>query len=429
MKSFLTLAFALIALAGCNKEDAIPGMNPEVTGVPTYGAFSINVKATATTRDGDSNADTVELKIDSVRLFVFSGGVLENLGDIVVNPDTHKGATALLTTTGEKEIYAVANPRADMTLALGTTLADFKKLAVAAASTDIAASGKFVMIGKTTTTLLTPKTQEQALANPIPISVSRGAAKVQMRYKDGDVIVNGSLKGTFTDPKYLLAQTNTKMFLPREGYELTPKGATAEQTAATPAGSTYSHLAAIPADMTGAKIATGDWDNTFANSCYTAENVNEKPVSGNTTFVLVQLKYTPATSEITGGALVDGTFYAACDKTTHRCTTIYATKDACDAAVVLGTNLETKTYTGGLVYYRVNLRDITKTTLQEKYCVLRNSYYKVNITQINSLGGDKTTDPDVIAPSGTNPLETDSYISAEITVEPWNAIVMNEPLG
>lgn len=439
MRSFLAMALALTALAGCNKENEVPDMNPGVEGVKTYAAFSVSVKAAENTRattPHDGNADEVEQKITKLDLFIFNGGVLETTGSITLDAD-NKGTTALATTTGQKEIYAVANAKTDMTLAVGKTLADFKALAVKAGTTsttadeNIAATGEFVMIGKTETNL-TIKDESEAKSDPVVITVVRGAAKVQMQYNTATVTQNATLKGVFSEPKYLVAQMNTKMFLPREGYELTPVGANNEQVDTNSDG-TYDHLTTVPADMTNAKDAAAAWDHTFANSFYTAENVNEAPTTGNTTFALVQLKYVPNESEIQGtnkNLATDGTFYLLWNKTANT-GTIYADQgEAYTEQAKEPTNLEVKTYTGGRCYYRVNLRDIAKTALQQKYCVQRNHFYKINITQINSLGGSTTTDPDVVVPTDpTHPLEESTYISADITIEAWNAILMNEPLG
>lgn len=441
MRSFLAMALALTVLAGCNNENEVPGMNPDVKGVKTYATFSVSVKTAENTRadaGSDTNADAVEQAIGTLNLFIFNGGVLETTGAITL--DAHNvGTTTLTTTTGAKEIYAVANAKTDMTLAIGKTLDDFKALAVNAATTDevtadnnIAATGEFVMIGKTETTLI-QQDESTAKSNPVAITVARGAAKIQMQYNSATVTQNANLKGTFSEPKYLVAQMNTKMYLPREGYELTPVGAIAEQADASPQDGTYDHLTTVPADMTNAKDAATAWDHQFANSFYTAENVNEAPVTGNTTFALVQLKYAPASSEIAGENTTlapDGTFYLLWNKQT-KTGTIYADQtEANTAKQADAVNLEVKTYEGGHCYYRVNLRDIAKTDLQQKYCVLRNHFYKINITQINSLGGSSTTDPDVVVPTDpTTPLETLTHVSADITIEAWNAILMNEPLG
>ena len=84
-------------------------------------------------------------------------------------------------------------------------------------------------------------------------------------------------------------------------------------------------------------------------------------------------------------------------------------------------------YTNGISYYRLNIRDIRKTALTEKYAVNRNHYYKVNITEISNLGFNTATG--TIPTDPTTPLETQTYISADITIETWTVVDMNEPLG
>ena len=85
------------------------------------------------------------------------------------------------------------------------------------------------------------------------------------------------------------------------------------------------------------------------------------------------------------------------------------------------------TYTNGISYYRLNIRDIRETTLTKKYAVNRNHYYKVNITEISNLGFN--TAAGTIPTEPTTPLETQTHISADITIEPWTVVDMNEPLG
>lgn len=427
---FYAVALAVLAMFSCSKENTNGTDNP-TEGKATYANFSVQVKSPGTYAavPADANGVVEEQTITKLKMFIFNGGVLETIGDITLNPD-NVGTTTLKTTTGAKVIYAVANANDDMTMTVGQTLDKFKTLAVAALTADIAATGDFVMVGTINTTL-TEQTEDQAKAAPIAINVARAAAKVQMKYDPATVKITEQLKGAFTLPVYQLMQMNTKMFLPRTAYELTPNGAKASQVdAATPADGTYDHLTAV---TEGTYLTAAEtWDFAFANSAYTAENVNEAPVTGNTTFTLVRLKYTPHADEIAGtnrNLVADGTFYVVINGATS---TIYADKTEADAAQeAITAGAEAKVYTEGQCYYRMNLRDITKTaSLQEKYCVLRNNFYKVNITEVNSIGGNSPTDPDVIVPvDPETPLETETHISADITIVPWTVVEMNEPLG
>ena len=176
------------------------------------------------------------------------------------------------------------------------------------------------------------------------------------------------------------------------------------------------------------------------------DSVNENPTTGNTSYVLVSLQVTPqATADATGNVTAtpltpNTTFYVLAKKDATSGKITFATKDDkilyfeqnVDATTYKGTQVnlndyEVLEYTNGISYYRLNIRDIRKTALTEKYAVNRNHYYKVNITEISNLGFNTATG--TIPTEPTTPLETQTYISADITIETWTVVDMNEPLG
>ena len=443
-KSIIAGMLSTMLLAvGCNKEDGGNRVTPEA-GVKTYASFSVSLLNQSTrAASNDPNAVTEETKISHLYIYIFNGGVLETKGQITLDVN-NKGTTALATTTGTKTIYAVPNYNAKG--AIGSLQSDFEKQLIAA--TDIAEENGFFMAGKTEATL-TERTQEQAIedANLIKISVARGAAKVQMQFV-ANVPVKPVVNATVADAKFTLAQQNSQMYLAKlTAGEFSPKGKTAEQTD-TDGDGTYDHLTKLP--MTDVEFkwinAATTYQNTYANSKYLAENVNEHPTTGNTSYVLVSLQVTPqatadATGNVTQTALTPGTtFYVLAKKELTSGKITFALKDnqilyfkqEVDATTYKNTQVDlatynVETYTNGISYYRLNIRDIRETTLPKKYAVNRNHYYKVNITEISNLGfntaaGTIPTDP-------TTPLETQTHISADITIEPWTVVDMNEPLG
>lgn len=443
-KSIIAGMLSTMLLAvGCNKEDGGNRVAPEA-GVKTYASFSVSLLNQSTrAASTDPNAVATETKISDLNIYIFNGGVLETKGKITLNTD-NKGTTALATTTGTKTIYAVANYN-NAQGAIGSLQSDFEKQLIAA--TDIAEENGFFMAGKTEATL-TERTEDEATqdANLIKISVARGAAKVQMQFGT-NVPVKSVVNATVADAKFTLAQPNSQMYLAKlTAGEFSPKGKTAEQTDADGDG-TYDHLTKLQTDAIKWTNGLTTYDNTFANSQYLAENVNEAPTTGNTSYVLVSLQVTPqatadATGNVTATPLVDGTtFYVLAKKEPTSGKITFALKDnqilyfsqASDATAykaAQGVDLaayDVETYTNGISYYRLNIRDIRETTLPKKYAVNRNHYYKVNITEISNLGfntaaGTIPTDP-------TTPLETQTHISADITIEPWTVVDMNEPLG
>lgn len=439
-KSIIAGMLSTMLLAvGCNKEDGGNRVTPEA-GVKTYASFSVSLLNQSTrATSNDPNAVTEETKISHLYIYIFNGGVLETKGQITLDVN-NKGTTALATTTGTKTIYAV--PNYDAKGAIGSLQSDFEKQLIAA--TDIAKENGFFMAGKKEATL-TEQDEDVAIANPIAITVARGAAKVQMQFGT-NVPVKSVVNAKVANAKFTLAQQNTQMYLAKLiAGEFSPKGETAEQIDAAQDG-TYDHLTKLPTDAIKWTNGLTTYDNTFANSQYLAENVNETPTTGNTSYVLVCLQVTPqATADATGNVTAtpltpNTTFYVLAKKDATSGKITFATKDDkilyfeqnADATTYKGTqgnlnNYEVLEYTNGISYYRLNIRDIRKTALTEKYAVNRNHYYKVNITEISNLGFNTATG--TIPTDPTTPLETQTHISANITIETWTVVDMNEPLG
>lgn len=443
-KSIIAGMLSTMLLAvGCNKEDGGNRVTPEA-GVKTYASFSVSLLNQSTrAASTDPNAVTEETKIRDLNIYIFNGGVLETKGRITLNTD-NKGITALATTTGTKTIYAVANynnAKGD----IGSLQSDFEKQLIAA--TDIAEENGFFMAGKTEATL-TEQDENAAIANPIAITVARGAAKVQMQFGD-NVPVKSVVNATVANAKFTLAQQNSQMYLAKlTAGEFSPRGTTAEQKDDDRDG-TYDHLTKLPTTDVEFKWinAATTYQNTYATSKYLAENVNEAPTTGNTSYVLVSLQVTPqakadGTGAVIATPLMPGTtFYVLAKKEPTSGKITFALKDnqilyfeqetdATTYKTAQGTILndyEVLTYTNGISYYRLNIRDIRKTALTEKYAVNRNHYYKVNITEISNLGFN--TAAGTIPTEPTTPLETQTYISADITIEAWTVVDMNEPLG
>lgn len=443
-KSIIAGMLSTMLLAvGCNKEDGGNRVTPEA-GVKTYASFSVSLLNQSTrAASTDPNAVAEETKISDLYIYIFNGGVLETKGQITLDIN-NKGTTALATTTGTKTIYAVPNYNAKGDI--GSLQSDFEKQLIDA--TDIAKENGFFMAGKTEATL-TEKTQEQAIedANLIKISVARGAAKVQMQF-EANVPVKPVVNATVAEAKFTLAQQNSQTYLAKLVDGVSPKGKKAEQLDDDNDG-TYDHLMKLPTTDDELKWidARTTYQNTYATSKYLAENVNQTPTTGNTSYVLVSLQVTPqakadGTGAVIATPLMPGTtFYVLAKKEPTSGKITFALKDnqilyfeqetdATAYKTAQGTILndyEVLTYTNGISYYRLNIRDIRKTALTEKYAVNRNHYYKVNITEISNLGFN--TAAGTIPTEPTTPLETQTYISADITIKAWTVVDMNEPLG
>ena len=216
-KSMIAGMFSMLLLAvGCSKEEK-SGPNVPGEGVKTYASFSVALDA-ATTRAllGDANSAPEEIKIKTVNIYVFMGGVLEDTGAITLN-DNNEGTTALATTTGPKTIYAVINK--SVTGVVGQTQEDFEQKVIQTFSegkSTISVADNFLMVGSTQATL-SEQTEEVAKQkqNLIPITVQRATAKVQMRYKE-NVPVKPVVNVSVDTARYTVAQQNTEMYLARK---------------------------------------------------------------------------------------------------------------------------------------------------------------------------------------------------------------------
>lgn len=432
------LAGAMLFLGACSSEEPVKPEASLQKGEPTYTAFSIKMNTPAArAAEDDDNADAVEQSISDINIYIFSGGVLE----VMSKPEINDYVTVpVAVSTGEKVIYAVATDLLDGDNAIAfteesTLLTTFESTLFNALEEKTAQSEAFTMIGRTKATI-TKCTEAQALQNPVKIDVDRAAAKLQVKYGEG-VTVRETLKATFGSACFTPAQQARQMYVTL-GSNYTPLG-TAIRNNGTYPGLLSVAAAYADEDM---KAAVEAYDAAFEANAYTGECVVAAPTTGNTTFALVRVKCTP-TGKLYGNKTLpaDGTFWVAARNYAETATWIFASDaeynmiyfaNETDAKKYitdnkLGSDYKAYKYDKGQAYYRVNLmNDPESEDLSLKYRVVRNNYYRVNITAIKALGaptgtGVVPTDPDT-------PIEQDSWMAAEITVKPWTAHEQNTEL-
>ena len=472
MKNFGKIIFgaALIAsFASCTNETNFgqESAGQVEEGIPTYARIKLSVnqmgsraglsRATAIT-DGNESA----LK-GGVRILIFDkNNVLET--QAIVDKEITSGTEIeelIATTTGYKTIYAIANPKAgaaDEAITTGMTLSAFQNLKLDAVKQEtqggvsdvlIAKADNFLMVGYTTATLASKTGQEY---NAVPIDVTRLASKVAMKMseaaKKSDLnFVPANTAVTVDNAKFQLAQNNKQSFVYVAPNNFSPNGADTQAAADFESEKVFSHLTVGDwktttwTDELGTKEFTAG-DLTMNNFIYTSENINQTPRVGNITFAMIQVKLTPTKFTDENGMLAgDGTFYAVAQYTKAATTKadqivtyhgIYSTEQKANEAITKLTqdgthNCSVITYTAGTSYYRLNLRDLKKTTPFERYALKRNSYYQVLVNGINNPGVSNVKD---LFPSDqTTPAEETTNIKATIKVADWTDIQVTEPLG
>lgn len=475
MKNFGKIIFgaALIAsFASCTNETNFgqESAGQVEEGIPTYARIKLSVnqmgsraglsRATAIT-DGNESA----LK-GGVRILIFDkNNVLETQAKVDKEITSGTEIEELIaTTTGYKTIYAIANPKAGAAdeaiknITTGMTLSAFQNLKLDAVKQEtqggvsdvlIAKADNFLMVGYTTATLASKTGQEY---NAVPIDVTRLASKVAMKMseaaKKSDLnFVPANTAVTVDNAKFQLAQNNKQSFVYVAPNNFSPNGADTQAAADFESEKVFSHLTVGDwktttwTDELGTKEFTAG-DLTMNNFIYTSENINQTPRVGNITFAMIQVKLTPTKFTDENGTLAgDGTFYAVAQYTKAATTKadqivtyhgIYSTEQKANEAITKLTqdgthNCSVITYTAGTSYYRLNLRDLKKTTPFERYALKRNSYYQVLVNGINNPGVSNVKD---LFPSDqTTPAEETTNIKATIKVADWTDIQVTEPLG
>lgn len=475
MKNFGKMIFgaALIAsFASCTNETNFgqESAGQVEEGIPTYARIKLSVNQMGS-RAGLSRAAAITDGNESalkggVRILIFDkNNVLET--QAIVDKEITSGTEIeelIATTTGYKTIYAIANPKAVAAdeaiknITTGMTLSAFQNLQLDAVKQEtqggasevlIAKADNFLMVGSTTATLASKTGQEY---NPVSIDVIRLASKVAMKMseaaKKSDLnFVPANTAVTVDNAKFQLAQNNKQSFVYVAPNNFSPNGADTQAAADFENEKVFSHLTVGDwktttwTDELGTKEFTAG-DLTMNNFIYTSENINQTPRVGNITFAMIQVKLTPTKFTDENGTLAgDGTFYAVAQYTKAATTKadqivtyhgIYSTEQKANEAITKLTqegthNCSVITYTAGTSYYRLNLRDLKKTTPFERYALKRNSYYQVLVNGINNPGVSNVKD---LFPSDqTTPAEETTNIKATIKVADWTDIQVTEPLG
>lgn len=443
---FAATALAAMTMSSCSSDTPVDATENIARGETTYATFNLSLKTTGSRANGDDNADEREQTVNKMHLYIFGGGILEVDHAITDSYTFGNKVGPVQLTTGEKVVYAVAGDLkvndAEFTATVESTrLSDFEKILFDALADDIATAGNFLMAGKEEVTVT--KSTEQAPCQ-VTVSITRAATKTQLKYggEDGTVNVRPTINATFADAQFVMMQCAETMWLTPGNYT---------QASKVNNSGTYKGYTTVPATVDDDLFcaAVTDFSENLDNSLYTGEAYNENPVTGNTTFALVRLKATPSkicdsynkndkTYKYSGSLGSNGTFWVLAKNVAPTGSFIFASDNdynilyfasqskanTAKTALGLGTDWKVYEYTNGYVYYRVNLvTNPDATDLKEKYCALRNHFYKITVTDIKALGAPNA--PGVVPTDPDQPLEADAWLDATIDAEPWVAVDMD----
>ena len=455
---------------------------------------------------GKDEVKTVDIYlVDATKATVSHTTFDVTAGDYTVSAATDGSKTVLLTpkkaiktTAGAKAVYAVINASTDITNALNVATIKTTALALAnsGSSTTVSTSASKVagvvnskdVIAMTNSEDVTLNVQpnitsDQTLAaaagdatkNRVGVKVERASARVmvttdQTTYdvKSGNVVV-----GTVSDITWVLAQGENSLFVQHKADYMTPNYAWKPGTDAdyyTNAGSKYDYSGLFEKNTnkkggtdvptladyaTASKDPDAIGDKSILDGKFILPTTHTLGVGnasfykkGNTAYVLVRAKYTPATYADGGTANTDGTFYLGANGKYY--TTSANAVNPANGGV---TNQTVAKYVGGKVlYYAWVNPDAIPNWYNSP--VLRNNIYHIHITGFKTIGtnwnplypedpehpnlnpdpkptpgtGESTEPVNPIDP--TDPLTTpETWMSVDVTILPWQVHSYGVDLG
>lgn len=426
----LLLSLAVFnGMTSCSSDETALGNDTQMAGEKSYASFYISSGVRDYNRSSrDENADPAEEDISSVKIYIFSQGTLES----IVTPEINSAVSVPTeVTTGEKILYAITNKSLPIEGQLKETkLADFEKQLINSSEDIIAEPRKFVMCGSRSA-VIAKCTESEAAANPIKIYVDRLSAKLQVKFNNEDLNVYPTVNADFSSCGFAPAQTAKQMYLSQDINRFTPLGEKVDGEG------TYPGLTSVPVssdEEVSFSPAEEVFSPAYEKNRYMAENIRENPTTGKVTFALLRLKATPK-GKLYGDKEIpeDGTFYVASRKVDGQTTWVYASDENYSivyfaneddvreylSANNLSEEYEPCKFDKGLCYYRVNILNSSDNSisLSERYRVVRNNYYRINVTEIKNLGSP--TIPGVVPDNPDTPIEQDAYISCEMFIVPW----------
>lgn len=423
----------------------------------------------AATRAEDANATANETKLSTVSVYIFNdNNILESSHPNLTVTDNK--IEKLETTAGEKTIYAIAAEKIPSVADGETTLADFEKIKLSLEISDLTKSSGFVMVGCSEKKKVMMSSNEDAMpaSNGFAITLTRLVAKAQV-IAGSEVSKNSSDIG-FSAAGFQFAARQTAII-----YQLTPNTVDIQKEFIdSDNDGTYDNYKFNPSSDNSGFISS---PSSFqADKCtYLTENIVANPVSGNTTFISVKISMIPEKRySFTAGSskptvdesknnqgnvsyyvvgIIDrengfadytvgedkkvmcfhekadaDRYKDALNNGTQSALTVSDTDETMKAprATRAAYTYETVTFTSCEAYYRVNIAS-TKTNNQT-YRVDRNTFYKITINSVKTLG---FPDEKMLCPTNPEaPLDQtpEYWMDASFEVMPWNSVDQNVDL-
>jgi hypothetical protein len=420
----LLASLSLMAwFAGCSKNPA----NGESEGIQTKMSVRLTFPREQNSRaTGDVNATDAEAQIKTVDVYIYAatGEQLSHTPltaadftpDIsATTADVYVASTRIVTTTGTKNVFVGVNLTDNMRAALyGQPMSHIATNVQSIARSEIDPAGGLPMFS---TAVATKALVADETSNIFSIDVKRIVAKVTV--EKSPTLDMAGIDGTVGEISFAINNLNSRFFM--------IQGAAADYkdpnwTAAEYVDSDFS--AAADADYV--TVADGPQttpDDYAPHTRYALENTSQNYTLKEVTRVTIRAKFIPAQiNSYDGNALTIGanpnlpstfgTFYSVAPSVGGD-VAYFNDPDMASAYAAANGNAQVKTYTDGYNFWNIYLN------AGNDWDVLRNDYYKCNITRIMFPGAADAT----IANADATPTEETNIM---VTINPlfWNAVPM-----
>lgn len=478
-------SFLSVAVTSCS-EDPNPVnsiFDPTENINAAYVSLDLSVAAT---RSGDLNSTPAENEITSVDVYIFNAeNTLESIhkslqvtGNKIIKLQTTPGLKTIYAVSANADVNTGSDANANASVNgftgvnVGLKMEDFEKIklnSTVAALTKTGDTGCFAMVGKSAqkNVVRSSSAEGMPVGNTFSISLTRLAAKAQ-------VIIGNQFKASAESKGFEVKTVQFAILQTPNIMQLVPN--TSDLINFATAGVSdgiYEGYTRNPLKISNSQTYNTCETSVNASNCqYMPENIVKNPVSGNVTFASVKVQMTPkklysydsgskSLSVSSSSLPAGGTFYALAIHNLENATIDYvldndnnviclsncdeasdfylamndggvdfSMKSASDVAAgksaansragTRSLKYELSTFTNGYAYYRVN---IAKKAEDNVLCrVDRNTFYKITLNSLNSLGSCQES---FLVPSDpATPLivSNTAWIDASISVVDWTSV-------
>ncbi len=456
----LAVAVLLPAFTSCKSDESPFNISVINSGNNATIQLRLNVEET---RAGGMATDA-EMEIKKVLVHVFNEKQqLEITKPVTVASGTN--TVNLEVSHGLKTIYVVS-AKSNVNPAVGISITDYENQTFNSSLANLKTDDGFVMVGKSEEQQVMNSASQDDLpsSNIFDITLVRLVAKAQVKCSN----VNGSGFGiSFGNASFKACQLSERMRVVHNGSDVFASFVDGNNNG------TYDYYS-LREQEAYSNVTASDFS---ADGCeYMSENIVAQPQSGNTTYLSVRFATTPNkyyTFDSATSSVKESTEVPAASTTYYTVGILDKANGLVDYAVYNGTKniltfktledagkylnsvsagnasaitlsqidrplstragaeatsdspqFEVVTFDQGYVYYRVNIAhqstsgDSNKSTFK----VMRNKFYKVNINSVSNLGFNSEALLRPTNPAAKLDAQGHSYISASISVAPWDEV-------